>query len=93
MFARQTITPKTPLKSRKKRPSWAKDGPAILARVKTLRQWHIACMYWLENLTARDIAKKLKTSINSIECVLKKLRRSRKTALPASRGRVLDRKA
>ena len=66
-----------PTDRRKNRPKWAVDEQSLLARVKTIRQWHIARMYWLENRTARNISKKLKTTVKAIESVLYRLTRVR----------------
>lgn len=61
---------------RKNRPKWATSDLAILQHTKTLRQWSIARMYWLDNRTATSIAKELQTTVTAIESVIKRTRLS-----------------
>lgn len=67
-----------PVNRRKNRPQWATDDKAILAKVKTLRQWHIARMYWLDNRTASSIAKELKTTVSTVKVTIYRLRVSKR---------------
>jgi hypothetical protein len=77
VFPSQTITPKTPLKSRRTRPAWAKDDRSLMLKVlgqKVVRRWNIARMYWRENKTAREIASELQTTERAVKNILNRIR-------------------
>jgi DNA-directed RNA polymerase specialized sigma24 family protein len=59
-----------PVSNRKSRPAWAMDRKTLALRAfgkAAIRRWHIAQAYWIENKSAREIARELRTSIGSVK--------------------------
>jgi hypothetical protein len=68
-----------PVCARVNRPSWAKNEHQLFLHVagkRFLRRWKIACMYWLENKSTYEIARKMRTTVGSIKSTIHKLKDS-----------------
>lgn len=67
------------LKTRKKsKPGWATSEREIMKHLlrshNLSRRFEIACLYWLENRTAKEIAKHFKITILAVESIIKQLK-------------------
>lgn len=64
--------------NRPARPSWAASEKQILAALlsddkQATRRFTIATMYWRQNMSAKDIATSLDTTVKAVESVLYRL--------------------
>jgi hypothetical protein len=64
---------------KKTRPPWSYSERDIMKHLlqshSLTRRFQIACMYWLENRTAKDVANHFHTTINAVRSTLYKLKR------------------
>lgn len=63
---------------KKSRPEWAYSERDIMHHLldsnSISRRFEIACLYWLENRTAKEISQKLNTTTLSIKSTISKIR-------------------